>query len=388
MIYNLFMNDKRPDSNQLLTPIQQNNEQERRGKLKIFLGYAAGVGKTYAMLEAAQQRQDEREDVVVGYIETHGRSETDALINGLEVIPRQPVTYRGLTLSDMDTDAILRRQPQIVLVDELAHTNVPGSRHIHRYQDVMELLNSGIDVYTTVNIQHLESLNDIVAQVTDVTVRETIPDYILDGAYEIELIDLPIDELLARLEVGKVYLPEQTERALRKFFRRGNLTALREMALRRAADRVDEQMRSYMQTHAIPGPWPAGERLLVCIGPSPLSERLIRTTRRLARRLDAEWIAAYVETSGQTHLSETDQERVTQALRLAEELGGQTVRLTGHSVAETLVNYALGQTRPARTRKHQKHHRKFRQDEGDLPDDRNCRRSPVNGFSDGRVGNR
>jgi two-component system sensor histidine kinase KdpD len=335
------MKNKRPDPDLLLTHIQRDEAQEKRGKLKIFLGYAAGVGKSYAMLEAAQQRRAEGGDVVVGYVETHGRAETDALLEGLELIPRRQVAYRGVTLMEMDTDAILKRQPQIVLVDELAHTNIAGSRHTHRYQDVLELLNSGIDVYTTMNIQHLESLNDVVHQVTDVTVQETVPDHILDGAYEIELIDLPIDELLARLEAGKVYIPAQAERALRKFFRPGNLTALREIALRRAAERVDEQMRAYMQTHAIPGPWAAGERLLVCVSPSPLSERLVRTTRRLARRLDAEWIAAYVEIPGHANLSEADADQLAQTLQLAEELGAQTVRLNGQSVAETIVNYAL-----------------------------------------------
>lgn len=315
--------------------------QEALGRLKVFLGYAAGVGKTYAMLEAARQRRAEGVDVVAGYIETHGRAETDALLEGLEIIPRREIARRGITLAEMDTDAILKRQPKIALVDELAHTNAPGSRHTRRYQDVLELLNSGIDVYTTVNIQHLESLNDVVSQVTGVTVRETVPDHILDEAHEIELTDLPVGELLARLEAGKVYIPEQAKRALPKFFRPGNLTALREMALRRVADRVDEQMRAYMQTHAIPGPWPAGDRLLVCVSPSPLSERLVRTTRRLARRLDAEWVAAYVETPGHSNLSEAGEERVAQTLRLAEKLGAQTVRLAGHSVAETLVNYAL-----------------------------------------------
>ena len=332
--------DKRPDPDQLLHHIRRGETQEKHGKLKIFLGYAAGVGKTYAMLEAAQQRHQEGLDVVVGYIETHGRTETDALLNGLEIIPRHTTAYRGITLSDMDTDAILARRPQIVLVDELAHTNIPGSRHTRRYQDVLELLNSGIDVYTTVNIQHLESLNDVVSQVTGVTMQETVPDHILDEAHEIELIDLPVDELLARLEAGKVYIPTQAERARRKFFRPGNLTALREMTLRRAAERVDEQMRAYMQIHAIPGPWPAAERLLVCVSPSPLSERLVRTTRRLARRLDAEWIAAYVEIPGQA-LPAEDEERVAQTLHLAEELGAQTIRLSGRSVAETLTSYAL-----------------------------------------------
>ncbi|GAB4149483.1 MAG: sensor histidine kinase KdpD [Candidatus Promineifilaceae bacterium] len=335
------MIDKRPDPDQLLDQIKRDAAQETRGKLKIFLGYAAGVGKTYAMLEAAQQRRAAGVDVVVGYVETHGRAETDALLAGLEVIPRREIAYRGITLTEMDTDAILQRQPQMALVDELAHTNAPGSRHARRFQDVLELLSSGIDVYTTVNIQHLESLNDVVRQVTGVTVRETVPDYILDEAHEIELIDLPLDELLTRLETGKVYLPAQAEQALRKFFRPGNLTALREMALRRTADRVDEQMRAYMQAHAISGPWPAGERLLVCVSPSPLSERLVRTTRRLARRLDAEWIAAYVETAGGSGLSKADEERVARTLRLAEELGAQTVRLSGPSVAETLTSYAL-----------------------------------------------
>lgn len=335
------MIDKRPDPDQLLNHIQRDEVQATRGKLKIFLGYAAGVGKTYAMLEAAQQRRAEGVDVVVGYVETHGRAETDALLASLETIPRRAISYRGVTLSEMDTDAILTRRPQIVLVDELAHNNAPGSRHTRRYQDVLELLHSGIHVYTTVNVQHLESLNDVVSQVTGVTVRETIPDHILDEANEIELIDLPIDELLTRLETGKVYMPEQAERALRKFFRPGNLTALREMALRRAAERVDEQMRAYMQIHAITGPWPAGERLLVCISPSPLSERLVRTTRRLARSLDAEWIAVYVETPGYTYLPEVDKDRVARTLQLAEELGAQTARLSGISVAETLVNYAL-----------------------------------------------
>ncbi|MFZ0548834.1 MAG: sensor histidine kinase KdpD [Candidatus Promineifilaceae bacterium] len=331
---------ERPNPDQLLTYIEQNEAQERRGKLKIFLGYAAGVGKSYAMLEAAQQRRTEGADVVIGYIETHGRAETDALLEGLELIPRRETVYRNITLTEMDTDAILQRHPQIALVDELAHNNVAGSRHIHRYQDVLELLYSGIDIYTTMNIQHLESLNDVVFQVTGVRVQETVPDYVLDEAHEIELVDLPINELLARLESGKVYIPEQAERALRKFFRPGNLTALRELALRRAADRVDEQMRAYMQTHAIPGPWPAGDRILVCVSPSPLSERLVRTARRLARRLDVEWIAGYVETPGQGRLSDADEEQLTQTLQLAEELGAQTVRLNGQSVAETLVNYA------------------------------------------------
>ena len=244
------------------------------------------------MLKAALQRRAEGLDVVVGWVETYGRAEEEPSVGELENIPLQEIAYRGISAFEMDTDAILRRQPQLVLVDELAHSNVAGSRYVHRYQDVLELLNSHIDVYTTLNIQNLESLNDIVTQVTGVTIEETVPDHILDEAYEVELIDLPVGELLARLEAGKVHIAGEADQTTQQFYRPGNLTALREMALRRAADRVDEQMRTYMQTHAISGPWPAGERLLVCVSPSPLSERLVRTTRQLARRLDAEWIAA------------------------------------------------------------------------------------------------
>ncbi len=286
--------DKRPDPDELLKNIQA--EETRRGRLKIFLGYVAGVGKTYAMLEAAHQRKAQGVDVVVGYIETHKRAETEELVEGLEVLPRKQVEYRGVTLPEMDVDGVIARRPQLVLVDEFAHTNAPGSRHAKRYQDVQEILAAGIDVYTTLNIQHLESLNDIVAQVTGVIVRETIPDRVIDEASEIEVIDLPPDELLARLREGKVYVPDQAARAIQKFFRKGNLTALREICLRRAAERVDDQMRAYMQTRAIQSIWPASERLLVCISPSPLSERLVRTTRRLADELNAEWLALYVET--------------------------------------------------------------------------------------------
>jgi two-component system sensor histidine kinase KdpD len=279
-------------------------------------------------------------DVVVGYIETHGRAETEALVEGLEVIPRQQVEYRSVTLPEMDVDAVLARRPQLALVDEFAHTNAPGSRHPKRYQDVEELLTAGIDVYTTLNIQHLESLNDVVAQITGVTVRETVPDRLLDAANEIELTDLPPAELLQRLKEGKVYVPDQAARAIQKFFRPGNLTALREMAMRRAAERVDEQMRAYMQTRAIPGPWPAADRLLVCVSPSPLSERLVRAARRLADPLNAEWFAVYVETPGHAQLSEVDRDRVARTLRLAEELGGKAITLPGRMITETIINYA------------------------------------------------
>jgi two-component system, OmpR family, sensor histidine kinase KdpD len=319
---------------------QKKEERQARGKLKIFLGYVAGVGKTYAMLETAQQRRAEGVDLVVAYIETHGRAEIEALLTGLELILRKKIDYRGITLTEMDLDGVLARRPRLALVDELAHTNAPGSRHTKRYQDVEELLAAGIDVYTTLNIQHLESLNDVVAQITEIIVQETVPDRILDEAYEIELIDLPIDELLQRLQEGKVYAPEQADRAVRKFFRPGNLTALRELVLRRAADRVDEQMRAYMQRHAITGPWPAGERLLVCISPSPLSERLVRAGRRMAARLNAEWFVAYVETPGHTRLSAAARDRIVRTLQLAESLGAKTVTLTGRFVAEPLATFA------------------------------------------------
>ncbi len=332
--------DARPNPDELLARIQAEEEQRKRGHLKIFLGYAAGVGKTYAMLEAAHQRIAEGIDVVVGYVETHGRAETEALLKGLEVIPRQHITYRDILLPEMDLDAVLERNPKLALVDELAHTNAPGSRHAKRYHDVEELLVSGIDVYTTLNVQHLESLNDVVAQITGTKVRETIPDRVLDEVNNIELIDLPPEELLNRLREGKVYIPEQAERAIRKFFRKGNLTALRELTMRRAAERVDEQMRAYMRTQAIPGPWPAGERLLVCISPGALSERLVRTTRRLADELRADWFAIHVETPEQARISQEQRDRVAHMLQLAEELGAKSISLPGRSLAETLTEYA------------------------------------------------
>ncbi|HLA43765.1 MAG TPA: histidine kinase, partial [Aggregatilineales bacterium] len=321
--------DLRPDPDILLHHIEAEELRHTHGKLKIFLGYAAGVGKTFTMLEAAQQRKSERCDVVVTYVETHGRAETDALLDGLEILPRREISYRGITLTELDTDAALERHPQIALVDELAHTNAPGSRHTRRYQDVEELLNAGIDVYTTLNIQHLESLNDVVAQITGVIVRETIPDRMLDRADQIVVVDLPPEELIQRLQEGKVYVPEQANRAVEKFFRPGNLTALREMTLRRAARRVDEQMNAYMQTRAIKGPWAAGERLMVCVSPSPLSQRLIRTARRLAQELDAEWRAIYVETPAGAYLNEAAREQLAANLRLAEEMGAQVLNLPG-----------------------------------------------------------
>ena len=253
----MSLEPSRPDPDELLAQVQSEEQQSKRGRLKIFLGYAAGVGKTYAMLEAAHQRKAEGVDVVVGYVETHKRVETELLVNGLEVIPRRQITYHNVQLTEMDIDAILNRKPQLVLVDELAHTNAPGSRHPKRHLDVEELLECGINVYTTLNIQHIESLNDVVAQITGTKVRETVPDSVIDAVTDIELIDLPPDELIKRLQDGKVYIPDQAQRAIEKFFRKGNLTALRELTMRRAAERVDDQMRAYMRTRAIPGPWPA-----------------------------------------------------------------------------------------------------------------------------------
>jgi two-component system sensor histidine kinase KdpD len=336
MPHGTFDPDARPSPEALLSAA----EQEGHGRLKIFIGAVPGVGKTYAMLEAAQVRKREGIDVVIGVVETHGRPETEALLHGLEVTPRRKIEYRNRMFDEMDLDAILARRPQLALVDELAHTNIPGSRHPKRYLDVEELLAAGIDVYTTVNIQHLESLNDTIAQITGTRVRETIPDRILDSATEIELVDLSPEELLQRLREGKVYVPEQAQRAIQRFFRLGNLTALRQLALRRTAERVDEQMQTYMQAHAIPGPWPAGERILVCVSSSPHSPRLVRAARRMADRRHAEWLAVYVETPRHHRLSDADRDRLAHTLRLAEQLGGEVVTIPGHNVAEDLIRYA------------------------------------------------
>jgi two-component system sensor histidine kinase KdpD len=274
--------DKRPSPEAMLKLARAEEEEEKKtGRLKIFLGYAAGVGKTYSMLEAARQRKLEGADVVAAYVESHGRKETDALLEGLEIVPKAHLEYHGVLLPEMDIDAVLARKPQIALVDELAHTNVPGSRHDKRWQDVEELLVAGIEVYTTVNVQHFDSLRDSVAQITEVVVQETVPDRLIDEAAEIKLVDIPPEELLQRLREGKVYIPEQAAQAIKKFFRLGNLIALREISMRRAAARIDDQMRDYMEKFSIPGPWPAQERLLVCVSGSPYSERLIRATRRL-----------------------------------------------------------------------------------------------------------
>lgn len=336
-----MINKQRPDPDALLAQVQQAEEEAARGKLKVFFGMSAGVGKTYAMLQAAQERRAEGVDVVVGWVETHGRVETEALLAGLEVLPPQVVEYRGAALREFDLDAALVRRPALLLMDELAHTNAPGARHLKRWQDVDELLYAGIDVYTTVNVQHLESLNDVIAQITGVIVRETVPDRMLEMAAEVELIDLPPDELLQRMAEGKVYVPHQAARAVRSFFRKGNLIALRELALRRTADRVDDQMQRYRREHAIPHTWPASERLLVCVSSNPLGTRLVRATRRMSAALRATWVVAYVETPAHAGLSDAGRDQILQTLRLAEQLGAETVTLSGDSVADALLQYAV-----------------------------------------------
>jgi len=332
--------EHRPSPEALLEAARR--EERRVGKLRIFVGAAPGVGKTYEMLLQAQARRKDGYDVVIGIVETHGRKETEALLSGLEVIPRRHVEYKGQPLAEMDLDAIIARHPQIVLVDELAHTNAEGSRHPKRYLDVEELMSHGIDVYTTVNIQHIESLNDVVAQITHVRVRETVPDAVFDRADAVELVDLTPDDLIERLKEGKVYVPKQAEHALQHFFSPANLTALRELALRRTAERVDEQLLSEMQARAIQGPWAAGERIVVCISEDPRCAGLVRYAKRLADRLHGPWTALYIEGRRAVQLSEEERDRVAGTLRLAEALGGEPVTLPAgnRSIADDVIDYA------------------------------------------------
>ncbi len=330
---------RRPSPDALLEAASR--EEGGRGRLKVFLGAAPGVGKTYEMLLSARARMLEGADVVAGVVETHGRAETQALLDGFEVVPKTRIEYRGHMMEEMDLDALLKRRPKIALVDELAHTNVPGSRHPKRYLDVEELLAAGIDVYTTLNIQHVESLNDVVAQITRIRVRETVPDSVLNKADDIEVIDLSPAELIQRLREGKVYVPKQAERALNHYFSPGNLTALRELALRRTAQRVDEQLLTHMRAHAITGPWPAGERLLVCISEDPRSAGLVRYTKRLADRLHAPWTAIYVETRRSQELTEVQRDRVADTLRLAERLQGEAITVPGgNNIAEDVLAFS------------------------------------------------
>ncbi|MEK6352653.1 MAG: sensor histidine kinase KdpD [Burkholderia cenocepacia] len=330
----------RPDPDQLLDKLQRDEEKQRRGQLKIFFGASAGVGKTYAMLQAARQRMQEGVDVVVGIVETHGRAETAALLDGLDVLPPARIDYRGRTLAEFDLDGALARAPQLILVDELAHSNVQGARHLKRWQDVYELLDAGIDVYTTVNVQHLESLNDVVGAITGIRVWETVPDRVFDAADEVTLVDLPAEELLERMRDGKVYLAQQAERAVRNFFRKGNLIALRELALRRTADRVDAQMREYRADRSIQRIWQARERLLVCVGPGPEAPTLVRAAARLAASLKADWIAVYVETPRLQRLPDARRQRTLDALKLAAELGAETATLAGADAVAALIGYA------------------------------------------------
>ncbi|HEY5920953.1 MAG TPA: sensor histidine kinase KdpD [Kofleriaceae bacterium] len=329
---------ERPDPDALLARVQRNAARDARARLKVFFGAAPGVGKTYAMLEAARRSKADGASILIGAVETHGRTETARLLDGLDVLPRRRMDHRGVVLEEFDLEAALARKPGFVVVDELAHTNAPGSRHAKRWQDVVELLDAGIDVWTTLNVQHVESLGDVVQQITGIKVRETVPDAMLERADDIELVDLSPEDLLARLAEGKVYVPDQASRAL--LFQRGNLLALRELALRRAAEHVDAEVLRYRREHGIATPWPTHERIVVCVGPSPGSERLIRATKRMAEGLHAPWIAVNVELIGAAPLGPRDRERLEAHLRLVETLGGDVVRLRGHRVAEALLAHA------------------------------------------------
>jgi two-component system sensor histidine kinase KdpD len=331
---------KRPSPEALLEVAQKEEAQEKRGKLTIYFGSAPGVGKTYAMLSDARLRKQEGVDVVVGYVETHGRPETDALLEGFEILPPLVIKYMGIPLKEVHLGRVLMRKPKLVLVDELAHTDAPGLRNAKRYQDVEEILNAGINVYTTMNVQHVESLNDIIYQITDIRVRETVPDTLIEAADEIKLVDLPPEELLKRLHEGKVYVKDMADSAVQKFFRPGNLLALRQLALRAVAGSVDDKMRSYMRAHAIAGPWSATDRVLVGVFASPYAEKLIRAAFRLANDIDAEWIAFYVETERHKTLSEKEKEWLNKAMDLAKQLGARLVWMKGSDVAEEMANYA------------------------------------------------
>lgn len=334
------MNQKRPDPDALLARVQREEAKSRRGRLKIFFGAAAGVGKTYAMLSEAHEKRRESVDVVVGIAETHGRADTLAMLDGLEVLPPRSIEYRGTRVSEFDLDGALKRHPTLIVVDELAHTNAEGSRHPKRWNDVEELLDAGIDVYSALNVQHLESLNDVVGGITQIRVWETVPDTVFERADEVELVDIPPGDLLERLREGKVYLPQQAERAIRNFFRKGNLIALRELALRRTAQRVDAQMREYRDEHAIRDVWQASERVLVCIGPNAMAEPLIRAGKRLASAIHADWIVTYVETPRQQRMPAEARDQILEHLRFAEKLGAETVALSGQNISEEILDLA------------------------------------------------
>lgn len=330
----------RPDPDALVARLRHERAQEGRGKLRIYFGSNAGVGKTYAMLAAAQRERQGGREVLVGLVETHGRKETAQQLHGLEQLPLRELPHQGRTLREFDLDAALARRPRVLLLDELAHSNAPGSRHPKRWQDVQELLDAGIDVWTTINVQHLESLNDVVGGIVGITVRETVPDQIFDDADEVIVVDISPDELLRRLKDGKVYMMEQAERASRNFFRRGNLLALRELALRRTADRVDEDMRDYRRERSIGTVWPARERLLVAVAGHAGDDALVRQVARMARRLDAGWMVVYVDAPQRQHRPRSVQAAVLKTLALAARLGAETATLPGADVAEALVAFA------------------------------------------------
>jgi len=331
---------ERPDPDELLRQVQVEEAKASRGRLKVFLGASAGVGKTYAMLSEAHEQRARGIDIVAGYVETHRRKETDSLLEGLDILPPKEIEHRGVKLHEFDLDGALARHPQYILVDELAHSNAPGSRHPKRYQDVEELLQAGINVYTTLNIQHLESLNDVVGQITGVVVRETIPDSVVERADDLELIDIPPEELQQRLREGKVYQPDRIDHALEGFFRKGNLIALRELSLRRMADRVDAQMQSYRSEEKIKELWPTKERVVVCIAPNALATRVVRTAARMGAATHADMIAVYVESDRQTNRPPEEQRLAQEALRLAERLGMDTVSSSGHDIVAEILRIA------------------------------------------------
>jgi two-component system sensor histidine kinase KdpD len=331
--------DRRPNPDELLARVQADEAKVRRGKLRIFFGYAAGVGKTFAMLEAAQRERGNGVDVAVGYVEPHGRPETESLLEGLERLPTRSLDHRGTHLREFDLDAALARKPALILVDEMAHTNADGCRHAKRWQDIQELLDAGIDVWTTLNVQHIESLNDVIAQVTGVTVRETLPDSVIEQAGDLELIDITPDELIERLHAGKVYVPAQAERAIRNFFQKPNLSALRELSLRQAASRIGREVEIARRQQAPQRTWATAERLMVCVGPSPTTARLLRSAKRMAAAFGCEWLAVSVEPPG-GRVSRAMRERIDRHLQLAERLGAEPVGLVGDKVGQTIVDFA------------------------------------------------
>ncbi len=334
------MTNARPDPDALLAQVTAQAEAARRGRLRIYFGASAGVGKTYAMLTAARALRGEGKDVVVGLLETHGRKETEALLQGLEVLPRAQIAFQDRTLPEFDLDGALARHPALILVDELAHTNVPGARHPKRWQDIDELLAAGIDVYSTLNVQHIESLNDVVGGITGIKVWETVPDFFFDKADEVVMVDVSADDLLGRLAAGKVYLPEQIERAAKNFFRKGNLMALRELALRRTADRVEEDVQAYRSDKSIERVWKTEDSLLCCIGPGPGGEDVVRSAARLASQLGVDWTAVYVETRTLQRLPTQERERILRTVKLAQEFGARTSVLSGGDAAAEIIEYA------------------------------------------------